>query len=115
MVIGAIQPGSLTLGTDHACIVDLANQFWCWGSNAQGQIKPGLASLFNRPFQTNIMFTVPAGTVVVGGGTFTCATFAPSGFGVTVGDTKCWGRAIEGQLGNASTVAPFSFPATAVQ
>ena len=113
--VGAIRPGTLTVGDDHACVVAVSGQLWCWGSNDQHRFANLSGTVFNLPFQVNSFGMIPVGASVVAGGTFTCALFPPSGFGVTVGDTRCIGRNVEGQLGNGSTVNPAFPPVTAVQ
>ena len=114
--VGAVRPGTLSLGLDHACVVAATDLLWCWGRNQDNQwLNTGIAS-FPRPFQTNIWGTIPAGASLGLGGTFTCVVTPPAGFGVTVGDTRCWGRPNDGSLGNGRTTPQLTPPpALAVQ
>ncbi len=97
-VAGALSFRSISSGHTHTCAVTAQGQAYCWGSNTFGQlgnltlsVSPGLpgsttpAEVFQKPA---IVFAS-----VVAGLDYSC--------GLAVDSTPyCWGRGLEGQLGN---------------
>jgi alpha-tubulin suppressor-like RCC1 family protein len=108
-----IRPGSLTVGTDHACAIATSGFLYCWGRNSDNRFANTGGSEFKSPWQTNVFGFLPEGTEVEAGGRFTCVSLAPAGLGVTAGETQCFGRPNEGQMGNGSTIQPLLFPIVA--
>jgi alpha-tubulin suppressor-like RCC1 family protein len=95
---------AITAGADHSCALETGGAAWCWGVNAYGQLGVAVVSEACPAFgSAKICRTSPiaVATLVVfaeisAGSSHTC--------GVTPdGDIWCWGRGLEGQLGNGQT------------
>jgi alpha-tubulin suppressor-like RCC1 family protein len=90
----------VSAGHSHTCARTTDGKVWCWGSDFFGQLGNGVSGSghdSSRPLQVTSL-----GSTVVGvsaGGNFTCAV-------KTNGSLYCWGRDIEGQLGNGRS-GPF--------
>ena len=86
---------AISAGRLHSCAVDLGQQAWCWGSNAQGELgfgtvgPPDAAAIFATPLVASA--NVKA---IVTGGLHTCAVG-------TNGAAACWGYNVAGQLGTS--------------
>jgi len=85
---------SVAAGDDHACAIASDASLWCWGLNTSGQL--GLAA---NPATGTLGQVLPADTKnwksVVAGQFHTCATRAD-------GAMWCWGRNVEGQIGDGT-------------
>lgn len=84
-------------GFAHGCGITNNDAAYCWGSNESGQLGVGFATPQGWPGSRE-----PA--AVVGGLAFRSIT-AGNGYTCAVGYTSlahCWGRGLEGQLGNGS-------------
>mgnify|MGYP002399958061 CR=1 FL=1 len=80
----------IALGLDHACAL-AADQVYCWGDGAYGQIGQGTEDDWDTARHVP---GLPAVIVeVASGGNFSCAIS-------DVGQMWCWGDALDGQLGN---------------
>ena len=87
----------ISAGENHSCGVDTQGIAYCWGASLYGElgttvIEPG-APAATRPQQVfggNRYLRISAGRG------FTCAIVSNSG-------VQCWGRGLEGQLGNGQT------------
>ena len=85
---------ALSVGDNTSCALTTGGAVVCWGVGTQGQLGNG----------SNASSTVPvpvtglsAGVTAIGaGGQVNCAVTASGG-------AKCWGRNIEGELGNGTT------------
>jgi alpha-tubulin suppressor-like RCC1 family protein len=86
---------TLTAGTEYTCGLTPAGAAHCWGVNGLGQLGDGL-----RPSMGNTQTNAPV--AVVGGHTFrTLSASSQLTCGVTTADQAlCWGRGIDGRLGN---------------
>jgi alpha-tubulin suppressor-like RCC1 family protein len=87
----------LALGDSHTCALLTTGAVRCWGRGSEGQLGYGNAQSLGDNEPVNNLSNVPlTGTVrkVVAGAFHTCAlTFA--------GTLRCWGRNVEGQLGQS--------------
>ena len=83
-------------GDFHTCGVTATGAAYCWGANGSGQLGDG-TNTTNR--LTPVLVQAPAGVsfaAVTAGAVHTC--------GVTAAGTAfCWGRNVEGQLGDGTT------------
>ena len=87
---------SVSAGRDHSCGVTSANEMWCWGGNAYGQLGNGTTTASVTPVRVSASIPDHDWVAVSAGQYFTC--------GVTVGSAVyCWGRNDKGQLGDGST------------
>jgi alpha-tubulin suppressor-like RCC1 family protein len=84
----------VSAGYSHTCARTSDRKLWCWGSDFFGQLGNGVSGSGHdrsTPVQVTSLGSAVAG--VSAGGNFTCAV-------KTNGSLYCWGRDIEGQLGN---------------
>jgi alpha-tubulin suppressor-like RCC1 family protein len=89
-------------GDSHTCAVLLSGDVRCWGLNASGQLGDGTTTASSFPVSV-VGLSIPYGSVAAGSG-HTCAVSL-------VGTVRCWGRNVEGQLGdgtNNSSPTPVS-------
>lgn len=92
-------------GTSHTCGVTAADEAYCWGANADGQLGDGSLGT-DRPAPVAVSGNL--GLVQVSaGGSHTCAVS-------TSGDVYCWGANDQGQLGTGGTGAGSDVPVLAV-
>ncbi len=82
------------LGLQHSCVLDVDNDVYCWGHNAQGQL--GVGDTNNRLTPTQV--TLPSTPAdILAEHIHTCAPTTSSG------ELYCWGDNIYGQLGINNT------------
>jgi alpha-tubulin suppressor-like RCC1 family protein len=94
---------AITAGHNFSCALDSAGKAYCWGDNFQGQLGNGSTTASDVPV-TVIASRVLAGkrlTAITAGYRSTCALD-------TAGAAYCWGRDVDGELGNGTTAVVFS-------
>jgi len=85
---------AIAAGTYHACALLASGAVQCWGLNSYGELGNGSTTNSSTPVAvTNLAGSV---TAIAAGGYHTCAL-------TTSGTMQCWGRNLDGQLGNNST------------
>ncbi|WP_430336261.1 cutinase family protein [Rhodococcus sp. ACT016] len=85
----------LAAGGDHTCALMPGGTAKCWGSNEHRQLGTGTGS--NTGSSTPVDVEALAGaTALAAGGYHTCALMPG-------GTAKCWGNAVQGQIGNGTT------------
>ncbi len=97
----------IAAGEEHNCAISMNGTLWCWGRTTEGQIglkNPTTGSLIQ--LELVVGEVPPTDWVSVAAGQFhTCASRAD-------GSVWCWGRNVEGQIGNglpaSGKIAPFS-------
>lgn len=83
---------TVATGSDFSCAVTTTGGAQCWGSNATGQV--GSNTTNTQQLTPVNVFGLTAGVASISAGyQFACAL-------MTDGTVKCWGRGINGQLGN---------------
>ena len=88
---------SVVSGVDNACAIDLSNQLWCWGSNANGRSgQAATQTLVSVP--TKVSKATNVGAVALGA-THGCILRLD-------GEIYCWGSNTTKQLGSATAVNP---------
>ncbi|MCH2546957.1 MAG: hypothetical protein MK052_05055 [Alphaproteobacteria bacterium] len=93
----AINPGGVAFAkvyvdAAHSCAISTLGKVYCWGENGLGQVGDGTTALRNSP----TLSLTPAGEVFSDMALtryYICA-YGPNGA------ASCWGRNLEGQLGN---------------
>ncbi|KAH9253382.1 hypothetical protein BASA81_008733 [Batrachochytrium salamandrivorans] len=94
---GGIQ--SISLGSEHACIVEVGSKLYCTGSNLYGQL--GTGDIIDQASFTPVVGLAAENIVSVAcGNEHTCAVNAN-------GAMFCWGAYSYGQLGDP-TITPYS-------
>jgi alpha-tubulin suppressor-like RCC1 family protein len=91
----------LSVGGNHACALLTDRTVRCWGYNDLGQL--GDDSRDDRPLPVRVLNPAGSGPLtgvasIAAGGLGTCAV-------LTNGQARCWGRGLEGQLGDGETEA----------
>jgi alpha-tubulin suppressor-like RCC1 family protein len=96
----------ITAGADHACLLMIGGDVWCWGDNTYGQLghrtQDGGACTTACPAAP--VEGISGATQISAGVEFTCAVIAG-------GSVQCWGRNDTSQLGRTvsttcGTMAP---------
>lgn len=101
---GAYTVSGIAVGLSHTCAYTTDNNVWCWGDNVYGQLGDGTKT--RRLIPTRIVKSpdqignkIP--TSIGGGSNRGCVV-------VNTGQSYCWGRNQEGQLGDGTRVdSPF--------
>jgi alpha-tubulin suppressor-like RCC1 family protein len=92
----------ISSGADHTCALDVTGQAWCWGLDTFGQLGgtaadacPAFGSAQMCAMQPVAVSGAPQLATVSAGSGHTC--------GITSGgEIWCWGRGLEGQLGQGN-------------
>jgi len=99
-VLGGHAWSAISAGSDHTCALE-NGAAWCWGVNTYGQLGvPTVAEACHAFISAQVCRTTP---IAVASGTGYAAISAGSSHTCALtsdGDIWCWGRGIEGQLGN---------------
>lgn len=103
---GRAKVRELMIGQDHACVVDLTGDVYCWGANGSGQVGVNDDELDfnNRNTPTKVSLPAPARTLIL-------AEYA-SCVQLVSDESYCWGQNYYGELGTqASTQRNAPLPA----
>ena len=101
-VTGALSPlVGLSAGAFHSCALTQASggAAYCWGRNDEGQLGDGTPT--NKSTPSRVVGGPATFDAISGGGSHTCG-LAPGGV------AYCWGRNVEGQLGDGTTASTAS-------
>jgi alpha-tubulin suppressor-like RCC1 family protein len=97
---GTIIFAQIEAGARHSCGLDEGGVAYCWGFNGDGQLGIGELAGGSGP-----VFATPQPTAVAGNLTFRSAS--GGGFHTCMvtlsADPYCWGRNVDGRLGNGTT------------
>lgn len=90
----------ISVGNGHVCgYAAVDGQVMCWGADTFAQAGSDPATAFYYPGTNQVMFAMASGITsgasrIAAGGEFTCADLA-------AGSVQCFGKSVDGQLGNA--------------
>ncbi len=85
---------AIAAGDSHTCALTTAGAVHCWGNNSYGQLGDGSTTPRTTPVAVSGLDSGVAAIAV--GGTHSCAL-------TTAGAVRCWGKNLDGQLGDDST------------
>ncbi|MBI5566377.1 MAG: RCC1 repeat-containing protein [Chloroflexi bacterium] len=91
----AINFTQIAAGLNHTCLLTVSGGVKCWGVNTSGQLGDGTITQRNAPVDVSGLTSGVA--AIVAGGYHTCALTMNGGI-------KCWGLAIQGQIGDGGSV-----------
>jgi alpha-tubulin suppressor-like RCC1 family protein len=86
---------SVSVGSRHACAIDVDGRLYCWGENDQGQLGLGVATPDHVFGLTQVVAGGQVWIQVTAGGEHTCALDE-------IGSLVCFGAGSDGQLGHGS-------------
>lgn len=86
---------AVSAGHAHSCGLEADGTAWCWGDDSRGQLGDGPGGA-RAPAPVQVRSSVPFARVIAG--------YYASCALDTAGAAWCWGRNLEGQLGDGSTV-----------
>ncbi|MBX3285280.1 MAG: hypothetical protein KF703_08060, partial [Actinobacteria bacterium] len=93
---------SISAGASHACAVDTDGGGWCWGNDSFGQLGEGPGGATTRSSPVRVVGSQEWQRISAGGA-FTC--------GLTTGRAAyCWGRDLDGELGNGTPLTSQNAP-----
>lgn len=88
-------PIAITAGSEFACALTEANTTWCWGRNRYGQLANGSTIRKASPQKVIASSVVGTLTSIATGDSHAC------GIAQVSGGMWCWGRGLNGQLGDS--------------
>jgi alpha-tubulin suppressor-like RCC1 family protein len=91
---------TLSAGAQHNCALDASGQAYCWGYNADGRLGDSTVIQPLIPVPVHPIGAVSFQTISAGGN-HTCGL-------VSGGQAYCWGNNSWGQIGDSSTVSPWT-------
>jgi alpha-tubulin suppressor-like RCC1 family protein len=91
---------AISAGANHACAVTRAGAALCWGLNTNGQL--GSAIRYTTAYTPQPVVGLGTGVKAIAAGfEHTCAIYS-------AGAAWCWGRNVEGELGDGTTAIAFT-------
>jgi alpha-tubulin suppressor-like RCC1 family protein len=97
---------AVSAGAFYTCAAVGGGEVQCWGSNSNGQLGNGTSGFANNSDVPVTVTGISDATAIAAGSFHACAIVAG-------GSVRCWGRNVNGQLGDGTTTSS-SVPVTVV-
>ena len=102
-VTGLTDVVQISAGASHSCAVKTDGSVWCWGDNYYGQLGNGTSGAGTESLVPVAVLNIGNAVYVGTGEGYSCALLDD-------GRVRCWGRDVEGALGNDSAFTNQSTP-----
>src|SRR5438093_2041579 len=101
VTVSGIAPAAIAPGAEHSCAVLRDGTMRCWGDNNFGQLGNGSPQGSIPPTPSGPVTGITTAIGASSGAEHTCALLQD-------GSLRCWGRNVDGRIGNGTTTDAFT-------